>query len=455
MSDLIAAIATGSVRSAIGIIRLSGEGAIDCADRVFHARSGQKMSDAPSGRLVYGEIRDNSGALLDTALCTVSRAPRSYTGEDTAELQCHGSPTALGAILTELFRAGARQALPGEFTKRAFLNGKLDLTQAEAVIDLIDADTAQAAKNAAGQLGGAVTRRTDAVYTELLDMVAHFHAVVDWPDEDIEDFQLENYLSTLEKSEDALSALLDTFDRGRILRDGVRTAIVGRPNVGKSSLLNALLGFDRAIVADLPGTTRDTVEETCVLGGIKLRLIDTAGIRGTSDAVEKLGVERSLSAMGSARLILAVLDSSEALSAVDADIIKKAAATAPTVIVLNKSDLPQRLSPSSLPAGIPWAAVCAKTGEGLSELSRRASALLPSVPDAPAGEILTNARQAGEVSSALDSLRAARSALSDGMTPDAVLTEIEAALTSLGRLTGKALASDVTDRIFQRFCVGK
>ena len=450
MSELIAAAATGNVRSAIGVIRLSGRGAIQCADRVFRAKNGRKMADTASNKLVYGEIYDGTGALLDTALCTVSRAPRSYTGEDTAELSCHGSPAALGAVLTELFRNGARQALPGEFTKRAFLNGKLDLTEAEAVIDLIDADTGEIAKNAASQLAGAVTRKTDAVYARLLDIIAHFHAVVDWPDEDIGDFEAANYLDTLKDAEDTLSRLLDTFQRGRVLRDGVRVTIVGRPNVGKSSLMNALLGFDRAIVTDVPGTTRDTVEDVCVLGGVKLRLTDTAGIRDTDDAVERLGVERSREAMETAGAVLAVLDASRPMTPEDAGIAEKG-----DVLVLNKSDLPRALA---LPAGLsrkPAVSVSAKTGEGLEELGRALAALLPKAPDVPAGEILTNARQAAEVNAALASVRASAAAIRDGVTPDAALTELEAALTALGRLSGRTLASDVTDRIFERFCVGK
>ncbi len=450
MSDLIAAAATGNVRSAIGIIRLSGDGAVECADRVFRAGSGRKMADTASNRLVYGGVYDGSGALLDTCMCTVSRAPHSYTGEDTAEIQCHGSPAALSAILSELFRLGARQARPGEFTKRAFLNGKLDLTQAEAVIDLIDAETREAARNASGQLGGAVTRKTDAVYSRLLDIAAHFHAVVDWPDEDVEDFETKNYLDTLNNAEDTLSRLLDTFERGRILRDGVRTAIVGRPNVGKSSLLNALLGFDRAIVTDVPGTTRDTVEEKCVLGGALLRLVDTAGIRESADAVERLGVERSVRAMESADLVIAVLDASRPITPEDADIAKRA-----SVIVLNKSDLPTKaLLPPEL-AGIPAVRLSARTGEGIPDLARAVERLVPGAADAPAGEILTNARQAGEVAAALESVRAARDAVVDGVTPDAVLTELESAMEALGRLSGKTLASDVTDRVFERFCVGK
>ena len=455
MSDLIAAVATGDTRSAIGIIRLSGEGAIDCVDAVFRAISGRKMADTPSNKLVYGGIYDENGGLLDMGLCFAARAPKSYTGEDTAELQCHGSPAALGAVLAELLKNGARQAKPGEFTKRAFLNGKLDLTRAEAVIDLIDADTDLAAKNAAGQLAGAVTRKTDAVYSDLLDIAAHFHAVVDFPDEDVEEFELRDYLGTLERAEKTLSDLLDTFGRGRVIRDGLECAIIGSPNVGKSSLLNALLGFERAIVTDIPGTTRDTVEDTCVLGGVKLRLIDTAGLRKTDDAVEMMGVERSYAAMRRAKLIFAVLDSSRPMTGEEAEVIKKAASTTRTVMVLNKSDLPVRLTVPAELEGIPRTGLCALTGEGTRELSELVAGLFPQSADVPAGEILTNDRQAGEVRAALEAVRDAKGAIQEGVTPDAVLTELEDAMDSLGRLGGRTLSSDVTDRIFSRFCVGK
>ncbi len=450
MGELIAAIATGAVRSAIGIIRLSGEGAIACVDRVFRARSGKRLTDTCSNKLVYGGVYDSTGALLDTGLCTVSRAPHSYTGEDTAELQCHGSLAALGAILAELFRNGARQALPGEFTKRAFLNGKLDLVGAEAVIDLIDADTAAAAKNASAQIAGAVTRRTDAVYSALLDIIAHFHAVVDWPDEGVEDFEAESCITTLSEAESTLSALLDTFERGRVIRDGVKTAIVGLPNVGKSSLMNAVLGCDRAIVTATPGTTRDTVEDVCLVGDTKLRLVDTAGLRQTEDEAEKMGVARSYEAMDSATIVIAVLDLSRALTPEDVNIARKA-----SLIALNKSDLPRKAALPPELLSIPSVTVSAKTGEGIDGLIRALSGLLPNSSDVPAGEILTNARQAAEVSAALDSLRSAKAAIMSGVTPDAALTELEAALTALARLTGRTLSADVTDRIFQRFCVGK
>ena len=292
MTDTIAAIATPMVPSAIGILRLSGPGAVPAVDQVFTPFCGGSMSQRPDRALVYGALRDRDGAVIDHCLCTVSRAPHSYTGEDTAELQCHGSPAALTLGLEALFSAGARQAGPGEFTRRAFLNGKLDLTRTEAVAGLIHAETPAAVYQAAGQLGGALARAVDGVYRELADLCAHFHAVLDYPDEDIEPFEREELAGALGRAAAKLDTLAATYRRGRLLNEGAPCAIVGRPNAGKSTLFNALLGRERAIVTDIPGTTRDTVEERLSFGGVLLRLIDTAGLRETGDAVERL--ERDL-----------------------------------------------------------------------------------------------------------------------------------------------------------------
>ena len=297
MSDTIAAIATGAQVAAIGIVRLSGPDAISLADRVFRPLHGPAMSERESRRLIYGELCAADGALLDLCLCTVSRGPDSYTGEDTAEFQCHGSPVVLRTLLETLFALGARQAGPGEFTKRAFLNGRLKLCEAEAVADIIEAETAEAARNAAGQLSGAIGARVAGIYDALADISAHYHAVLDYPDEDIEDFRLARYENVITAALQDLRALLSTFGRGRLLNEGIPTAIVGRPNAGKSSLLNALLGYDRAIVTSVPGTTRDTIEEKIRLGGQLLRLTDTAGIRDSDDPVEQQGVRRSRAAL--------------------------------------------------------------------------------------------------------------------------------------------------------------
>ena len=283
MSDTIAAVSTGSQVCAIGIVRMSGGMATDIADKLFSPMSGGKMSDCDDRKLVYGKLNDAQGRLLDICLCTISRAPNSYTGEDTAEFQCHGSPVVLRAVLDAAFSLGARQALPGEFTKRAFLNGRMDLASAEAVADIIDAETAEAARNAAGQLAGAISRRIDDIYNVLTDISSHYHAVLDYPDEDIEDFTLERYRADIARCTETLERLRASYDSGRLMNSGIPAAIVGRPNAGKSSLLNAVLGYDRAIVTNIPGTTRDTIEEKLLLGGVLLRLTDTAGIRETSD----------------------------------------------------------------------------------------------------------------------------------------------------------------------------
>ena len=301
MSDTIAAIATGSQVAAIGIVRLSGPDSLPLMDRLFKPMSGKAMSQSRDRSLVYGNLYDCSGELLDVCLCTISRGPHSYTGEDTAELQCHGSPVVLRAVLDELFKLGARHAQPGEFTKRAFLNGRMDLTAAEAVADIIDAESIDYAKNAAGQLSGAMERKIEGIYSALADISSHYHAVLDYPDEDIEDFRLENYRAQLDSALAGLRQLLDSFSRGKLMRSGIPAAIVGLPNAGKSSLLNALLGYDRAIVTEVPGTTRDTIEEKLRLGSVTLKLCDTAGIHETSDRVERLGVERSRRAMEDSR----------------------------------------------------------------------------------------------------------------------------------------------------------
>ena len=452
MSEPIAAIATGSQIAAIGIVRLSGEGVIPMARRLFTPARGPELSQQPDRKLCYGRLCRRDGSLLDLCLVTVSHGPDSYTGEDTVEFQCHGSPLLLRTLLEELFALGARQAGPGEFTKRAFLNGRLGLSEAEAVADLIDAESDEALRNAAGQLSGAIHRRAERIYRALSDISAHYHAVLDYPDEDIEDFELRAYEDTLRGALGELEKLLGTFRRGKLLNAGIPTAIVGRPNAGKSSLLNALLGYERAIVTAVPGTTRDTIEERLHLGGLCLRLIDTAGIRETEDEVERLGVQRSRAALEGAELVIAVVDGSRACTEEDAAILRAAEQAGRGLVVLSKQDLSAAVE--RIDTVLPVIPVSSVTGEGLDELERAIADLFP-LPEAPAGEILTNARQAEALGRAAESLRAALNAMEQELTPDLVLTESETAMRAIGELTGRSVREDVTNRIFQRFCVGK
>lgn len=452
MADTIAAIATGTQVSAIGIIRLSGDETFLVIDRLFFPYSGKKMSESADRRLIFGELRDRGGELLDVCLCTISRAPHSYTGENTAELQCHGSPTVLRAALDELFALGARQAAPGEFTKRAFLNGRMELCAAEAVADIIDAETVECAKNAAGQLSGAISRKVDGIYSALTDISSHYHAVLDYPDEDIEDFQLESYEGSLTSALTELERLLQSHERGKLMTGGIPAAIAGRPNAGKSSLLNALLGYDRAIVTAIPGTTRDTIEEKLRIGRLTLRLIDTAGIRDTDDEVERLGVERSRAAMSKAELVIAVVDGSGEITDEDREVIAQAEAAPKGIVVLSKRDIAE--PDAEITTALPVVSLSSVTGDGMDELERVITEQFP-LPEVPAGEILTNVRQADAVKRAIEYMRSALDAMRAGMTPDIVLTETEGAMSALGELSGRTVREDVTNRIFQRFCVGK
>ena len=455
MNDTIAAIATAQAPSAIGILRLSGPDTCAILDGVFCPKNGKPMSAQDGRNMVYGTLLDSAGRVIDNALCVLFRAPNSYTGEDCAEIHCHGSPIVLNEGLTSLFAKGARQAAGGEFTRRAFLNGRMDLIQAEAVVDLIDAETAEAARNAVGQLSGTLSRTVEEIYEALMAVVSRFYAVVDYPDEDIEDLQRAELLDTLRRSENKLQELLATFSRGKLLKSGVPTVILGKPNAGKSSLLNALLGYERAIVTDVAGTTRDTVEEKVRLDHVLLRLIDTAGIRETADSVEKIGVERSRIAAGKASLALLVLDGSAPLDAEDESAIAVAEGVANLVVIVNKSDLPRRIDVGALADRFDNViSLSAKTGEGITTLTDHITSLYPA-GSAAQGELLTNARQADAVSRAWNAVREARSALRIGMTPDVVLSDVENALSALGELNGKSLREDLVATIFSRFCVGK
>ena len=455
MPDTIAAIATIQAPSAIGIVRLTGPDTRRILDGVFAPANGRPMSAQTPRKLVFGRALDRSGGVIDEALAVLFPGPNSYTGEDCAEIHCHGSPVVLDEVLAAAFARGARQARGGEFTQRAFLSGRMDLIQAESVADLIDAESAGAARNAVGQLQGRMSRSVGGIYDALMDVVSRFYAIVDYPDEEIEPLQQAQIEQTLAESAERLDALLATFSRGRLLKSGVPAVILGKPNAGKSSLLNALLGYDRAIVTDIAGTTRDTVEEKVLVGSVLLRLCDTAGIHQTEDAVEKIGVERARAAARQASLALLVLDGSSPLTEADREAMALARQAPNLLVAVNKSDLPRAVDIGRLADEFDnVVSLSARSGEGVSVLCDAIGALYPAGEGRP-GELLTNARQADAVSRALASVRSARSALRIGMTPDVVLTDAEAALEALGELNGKHIRDDLIQTIFSRFCVGK
>jgi len=453
MSHVIAAVSTGTAISAIGIIRLTGDGCAEIANKVFSLNNGKPLTQAADRKLYLGTLQDKLGRTIDQCMAVFTRGPHSYTGEDTVEFHCHGSPAVLAAGLEALYLAGAKPAQRGEFTKRAFLNGHLDLTQAEAVIDLIEADSADTAANAAGQVGGVLQKKLDPIYRDLTDLCSHFHAVLDYPDEDIEDFGLKAYEQLLRKNARELYALLNTYGQGRIMKQGVAAAIVGKPNVGKSSLLNALAGFERVIVTEIAGTPRDTVEESVMVGQTRLRLIDTAGIRSTDDRIEAIGVERSRKAAEDADLVIFVCDGSQPLTEEDRSVIAECCEKENAIALINKTDKGCVVTPSDLPF-VYVIPICAKTGQGLDQFADAVDTIFAN--ELPCdGSILTNPRQFDAIRRAYEAILRALQAMMLGLTPDAALTDVEEAMEAMGEVTGATVREDITARIFERFCVGK
>lgn len=441
----IAAVSTPSGVGGIAVIRISGGDAIEIADKIF--RGSTRLPDAPTHSVHYGHITDG-GRDIDEVLVTVMRAPKTYTREDVVEISTHGGMTASKGVMEALIKAGARPAEPGEFTKRAFLNGRIDLSQAEGVIDIINSKTAIEQRNALSQAEGGLSREIGDLRAGLVNLAARMQVAIDYPDEDLEDVTSDDIAEILAEKISGIDRLLKTADSGRVLKEGIKTAIVGKPNVGKSSLLNYMARADRAIVTDIAGTTRDVIEEFVNFEGVPLRLLDTAGIRETSDVVEKIGVERSKRAIEEAELVILVKDLSrpdddedEALLQLTGD--KK------RIIVANKADIKSEAPGDDME-------ISAKTGKGIDLLAEEIKRLYSLGEfDAEDGVIVTNLRHISALTSAKAAAERAHAAISGGMPQDLAALDIYEAIDSLGEITGDTVSESIVSEIFHSFCVGK
>jgi tRNA modification GTPase len=462
--DTIVALATPPGRGGLGVVRLSGDRAVEIATGLI------RFANQPleTQRATLGTFSDpQSGRALDQVVVTCFREPHSYTAEDVVEISCHGAPVILKFLIECCLERGARAAEPGEFTMRAFLNGRIDLTQAEAIRDLIESRTLYQARVAAQQMGGAVSARLKPHKKVLMDLIARLEAGIDFAEDDVAVMEWEEILSRIDAIRADLEKLVEGYEYGRMVREGLSLAIVGRPNVGKSSLFNRLLNEDRAIVTATPGTTRDLVSESASVGGIPLRFVDTAGIRDATDEAEKMGVERSFQAIADSDLRLLVADASQSWTEEDTRLFGKVRPLGPLLIACNKSDLPARLTRDHLkrlvsgetpeavsPVEIVWTS--ALTGEGLPQLKEKILALAAPARDAEGeGEFLTNLRHQQLIKNSLASLARARQAVERHTPHEMVLIDLYEALHALDTLTGATTADDLLDIVFSTFCVGK
>ena len=453
MEDTIAAISTAIGEGGIAIIRVSGPRAFDLADRVFHSRRGNP-SEFPTHTIHFGTVGTN-GDVLDQVMLTVMRAPRTYTKEDTVEINCHGGILTAGKLLSVCLENGARLAEPGEFTKRAFLNGRIDLAQAEGVMDLIRARTERAHAVAVHELEGHLSAKVNDARERLITILAHIEAHIDFPEEDISPGTRENLLRDTESVLSFLQSLLATARDGKILREGINVAIVGRPNVGKSSLLNALLGEDRSIVTPVPGTTRDTIEELANIKGIPFRFTDTAGIRRARGRVEEIGLRRTENALKQSEIVLHVLDASRPFSVADRDIAMRCHAKH-HLLVLNKTDLPARLCVPPELSKLVTVPLSALTARGIPELCGKLLAIAHSgVAGSIDLDVAINERHRAALSRACNTLTNGHQALAKREPLEVISQHMRSGLDAVGEITGKTSTDDILERIFSTFCIGK
>ncbi len=455
--DTIAAIASGMTQSGIGIIRISGDEAIMIADRIFKSADHKVLlQNVPSHTIHYGFIYDDD-RMIDEVLVSVMRAPRTYTREDTVEINCHGGILTMKKTLEAVLSHGGRLAEPGEFTKRAFLNGRIDLSQAEAVIDVINARNTMALNSSLKHLRGGMKKKIEDVRHDMLGNIAAIESALDDP----EHLSLDHYGETLSEDVDRylkeLKHLLDTSENGRLIKEGIQTAIIGKPNAGKSSLMNLLLGTDRAIVTEIAGTTRDTLEESLMIGGIPLQIIDTAGIRDTEDIVEKIGVDKAIRMADESDLVLFVIDGSVLLDENDRKVMQMIS-DKKVIILLNKSDLNMKITKEEIHKYIdkPIVEISAKTGEGLDELEDTITKMFFSANISMNEEVfVTNTRHRQAIIDAIESLKQVQTSIENDMPEDFFSIDLMDACSSLGLITGESMQEDLVNRIFSEFCMGK
>ena len=430
--------------SGVGIVRMSGENSIEIADKIFIAANHKKLSKVDDRKIIFGHVTDFDGKIIDEVIVLVMRAPKSYTKENVVEIQCHGGIAAIREILNLTFEAGARPAERGEFTKRAFLNGRLDLSQAQAVLDVIQAKNSTALNFAQNRLSGKISKKIREIRGEILNVLAHIDALIDFPEDEIDEVILEEIDKKISAQIEELQKFLENQRQGKILREGLSTAIIGKPNVGKSSLLNYLTESDRAIVTEIPGTTRDSIEEFINIGGIPLKIIDTAGIRNSGDIVEKIGIDRAREVAKNAELILALFDSSRELTEEDEEIFKLLKDD--SIILLTKSDLPQK----NFMNGIK---ISTKTGEGIEKLLEKISEKVGKIDYEM--NFVRDDREADILRRAVKNLESARETIKSNVGIDFVAVDLRFALELFGEITGESVTEDVINEIFSKFCIGK